>query len=115
MARRRRDEGRKPSDSAPWDWEALYFQWCAQDLPPSDFKRQTPRTLVLTLEGRAKAVERDIELAMFTAWQTVIFERTKKLESLKHYLDSLSPPKPGKKQTPAELIAAMRAVKATLH
>jgi hypothetical protein len=52
---------------------------------------------------------------MFTAWQTVIFERTKKLESLKHYLDSLSPPKPVRKQTPAELIAAMRAVKATLH
>jgi hypothetical protein len=52
---------------------------------------------------------------MFTAWQTVAFERTERLKPLKDYLKELSPPKPVRKQSPAELVAAMRAIKATLH
>lgn len=52
---------------------------------------------------------------MFTAWQTVAFDRTEKLKPLKDYLAKLGPPQPARQQSPAEIIAAMRAVKATLH
>lgn len=113
MAGPGRDEGRPPSEGAPWDWGQLLIQWCAEDLPPGDFWRQTPRTLALILEGRGKAAERRIEMAMFAAWQTAMFERTERLQGLSHYLDKLKPQKPRRKQTAEEMIAVLRAIKAS--
>jgi hypothetical protein len=80
-------------------------------LQPGDFWRQTPRTLALILEGRRKAAEQALELAMFGAWQTArMSSYSKKLEPLKHYLDELRPRKM-RRQTPEEMIAALRAIK----
>lgn len=106
-------EGRKPSEGAPWNWGQLLVEWCAAGLPPGEFWKQTPRTLALILEGRGKAAERALELAMFTAHQTAGLSRTERIEPLKYYLDKLKP-REVRKQTPAEMIATLRAIKASV-
>lgn len=65
------------------------------------------------MEGRAQAEERQIELAMFNAWQTGVIVRSEKIHAFKYYLDTLLPRKPLRKQTPEEMIAVLRAIKAS--
>jgi hypothetical protein len=57
-----------------------------------------------------------LELAMFTAWQTArmsVFHGGK-LSGLGEELKKLRPAEPPKKQSTAEIIAAMRAIRATM-
>jgi hypothetical protein len=50
---------------------------------------------------------------MFTAWQTAVLERSERIHGLKHYLERLSPPKPRRQQSAAEMLAVLRAIKAS--
>lgn len=50
---------------------------------------------------------------MFTAHQTAGLSRTERIEPLKYYLDKLKP-REVRKQTPAEMIATLRAIKASV-
>lgn len=49
------------------------------------------------------------ELAVFGAYQAEVLARTSKPKSLKHYLDNL---KPRRAQTPDEMLAVFRSLKA---
>lgn len=50
---------------------------------------------------------------MFTAWQTAVLERTERIHGLKHYLEALKPAQPRRQQTAAEMLAVLRAIKAS--
>ncbi len=67
------------------------------------------------MKGAKAATDRKIEVAMFVAWQTARLSTfTDKLEPLGKYLDALKPQQPRRRQSPAEMIAALRAIKATV-
>lgn len=50
---------------------------------------------------------------MFTAWQVAILERTERIHGLPYYLEKLKPAQPRRRQTAAEMLAALRAIKAS--
>jgi hypothetical protein len=54
---------------------------------------------------------------MFTAWHIARMTTygDKSLKGLGDWLKTIQPPKPVKRQTGAEIIAALRAIKETLH
>ncbi len=83
-------------------------------MPPCEYWQQTPRTLLLILKGREKAIERDLELAMFTAWQTARISNYggDKLKPLRAYMAELKAPQPARRQTPEEMITVLRAISA---
>ncbi len=61
------------------------------------------------------AADRQIELAMFTAWQSARLSTfTDKLEPLNKYLEKLKPQPPKRRQTASEMIDALRAIKASV-
>ena len=67
------------------------------------------------MNGARLAAERQIELAMFAAYEAARLSTfTDKLDPLGKYLDQLKPPKPRRRQTPAEMIAALRAITASV-
>ena len=66
------------------------------------------------LRGAQLAADRQIELAMFQAYYTGrIATFTEKLEPLGKYLETLKPAKPRRRQSSEEMLAAMRAIKAS--
>lgn len=70
----------------------------------------------MILKGREQAIERSLELALFTAWQTArmsVFHGGK-LRGLADELKKLRPGQPVRKQTNEEIIAAMQAIRATM-
>lgn len=60
--------------------------------------------------------ERDLELALFTAWNTARLSDfpPKQRPSLAKELSRLKPQAPKPKQTSEQMIAAMRAIRATM-
>lgn len=63
--------------------------------------------------GREQAIERELEVALFTAWNTARLSHYSggRLKDLSDYLLELKPKRP---QSNAEKIAAMRAIMATM-
>jgi len=59
------------------------------------------------LKGARRREERAYELATFGAWQTARLGRENRLKRLDRYLAELKPAKP---QSPAEMLAALRAI-----
>lgn len=53
---------------------------------PDSFWKQTPRTFIAIMEGRAHAAKQDYELAVAQAWHGEVFARQKKLKNLSQYL-----------------------------
>lgn len=64
------------------------------------------------MEGRGRSFERELDVAMFTAWNTARFSTfSKKLPSLKDELDGLNN-EPKKVQTNEEIVAVFRSIAA---
>ncbi|MES2902828.1 MAG: hypothetical protein V4696_01460 [Pseudomonadota bacterium] len=69
------------------------------------------------MKGAREAFDRQTQLGMFTAWQIArltVYHGDKPFEPLGKYLEKLKPQPPRRRQTPAEMIAALRAIKATV-
>lgn len=68
------------------------------------------------MKGRQQAAERDIELALFLAWQTARLSHFSgnRLPPLPGELKKLRPAEPPRKQSGDEMIQAMRAIRATM-
>jgi hypothetical protein len=71
--------------------------------------------LLLILKGREKAIERNLELALFTAWQTARLSTFHggKLNSLANEMEKLRP-QAKRQQTNEEILSAMRMIRATM-
>jgi hypothetical protein len=70
------------------------------------------------MKGARAAADRQIEVAMFTAWQIArltVYHGDKPLEPLGKYLEKLKPQPPRRRQSPAEMIAALRAIKSSVR
>lgn len=69
------------------------------------------------MRGCEKRMEREMEIATFSAWQVarMTYYGDKRLKPLGDWLKELKPSQPKRRQTPEEMIAALRAIKATLH
>lgn len=67
------------------------------------------------MKGAKVAADRQIELAMFSAWQTARLSTfTDKLEPMNKYLEKLKPQPPKRRQTQDEMIEALRAITASV-
>jgi hypothetical protein len=78
----------------------------------------TPLRHQAIMKGCERRIERDLESALFTAWQVARYGdyEPKKRPSLADDLAKLRRgSKPRRRQTREELIAAMRAIAATVH
>lgn len=81
----------------------------AAGFDPVAFWLQTPRLYGAAMAGAAKRIQREAELALAQAWFGERFHRTKKLKPLPTYLAEM---RPRKSQTPADMLAALRALQA---
>lgn len=60
------------------------------------------------MKGRARAAEREIDMALFEAWHTAALTREKRLKPLAKYRVA----KKAKAESPAEMLATLREIKA---
>lgn len=74
---------------------------------PAEFWRLTPRESYALFAGAEKTRVSARQLALWTAWHSAMFERSKKLPELKPLLEKLNPPEP---QTPSQLRATLLAI-----
>ena len=65
------------------------------------------------MAGREKLELRRYELATFAAWQSARFAREERLGPVDRYIKELRGPEKRPKQTPQEMLAALRAIKAS--
>lgn len=85
--------------------------WIQAGFPPDDFWQQTPRHFQLVMQGVRKRLESESQDQTRLAWETAAFvaaAQSGKLKPLKHYLR-----RPGKAQTPQEMLAAIKAIQAS--
>jgi hypothetical protein len=81
--------------------------WAQAGFEPDAFWAQTPRHFQLAMRGVRKRLEIDSETRTQQAWETGAFgaaAQAGKLKALSHYLR-----KPGRRQTPQEMLAVMRS------
>ena len=78
-------------------------------MEPEAFWRQTPRTFVAIMKGRAAAAEQRHNEAMSTAWHVEAFARSKRLPKLKAILIARDTSTGPQRQPPDALLGAMRA------
>lgn len=72
----------------------------------------TPYELSLVVEGYTLRQKRDAKENLTIAWMTAYYHRVKKMPDLQKALEELDkPPKP-KKQTPADMLAKIKALNA---
>lgn len=82
------------------------------------FWDQTIATRGAIMRGAKVAADRQVELAMFNAWQIArltVYHGDKPLEPLGRLLEMLKPQPPRRRQTPTEMIAALRAIKSSVR
>jgi hypothetical protein len=83
--------------------------WCQAGRSADEYWRQTPRTLVLALDGFRAECRRQSDLATAGAWYGEMFARQKKLKPLKEYLTK--PPERGARmQRPEEMLAILKGL-----
>lgn len=68
------------------------------------------------MTGREKAVERELELATFTAWQIARMTTygEKRLKPFAEWLKDLRPRTPARQQSVEEMVAALRVIRETM-